>query len=341
MGTRKTRFQALGLFTCVLELLVLSVWGIPANIHNLQWGLTAMAAAEHNFPSPPSSPPWISLATNVFKDITSRWNTTQCGGGLKWQFYPENKGFDYKSTITNAAYFQLAARLARYTGEATYATWAEKTWDWMTAVGLIGPNYNVYDGTDDMQDCSSVNQMQWSYNTAALLYGSAAMANVTAATSTSPWESRTSSLLAAAYNTYFSPFDNATNVMWEAACEKASTCNTDQFSFKAYLSRWMFATARMLPALGPDILSLMVPTARAAAQTCVGGTKGTECGSKWWYAGWDGSSGVGQQMSALEAVHGLLLYTVRPLAPAPAAGTAKKAGARRRRHLHPAKSESL
>jgi len=297
-----------------------------------------MSAAEHNFPSPPSSPSWISLATNVFDEVSARWNTTQCGGGLKWQFYPENKGFDYKSTITNAAYFQLAARLARYTGNATYATWASTTWDWMTSIGLIGPNYNVYDGSDDLQNCSSVNQLQWTYNTAALLYGSAAMTNVSTGTTSSNWETRTQSLLYAAYGTFFSPFENATNVMWEAACEKADTCNTDQFSFKAYLSRWMFATARMLPALGPDILSLMVPTAQAAVQTCVGGKKGTECGSKWWYKGWDASAGVGQQISALEAVQGLLLYTVRPLAPAKAAS---KVGARVRRHLHPARADSV
>ena len=263
-----------------------------------------MSAAEYGFPNP-SNPSWIELATNVFNDLTTRWDTKTCGGGLKWQMFSENAGYDYKSSITNAAFFQLSARLARYTGNTTYTAWAEKTWDWMTDVNLISAGYNVYDGTDDNINCSRFDNHEWSYNNGAVLYGSAMLANITA--NTTPWANRTHGLLAASKTQFFSPYPNATNVMFEMWCEKTKTCNNDQYSFKAYLSRWLYASAKMMPELESDILTLMRPTALAAARSCSGGPKGRTCGATWWYPGWDGTVGLGQEMSALEAIHGLLL----------------------------------
>ena len=100
--------------------------------------------------------------------------------------------------------------------------------------------------------------------------------------------------------------------MFEAQCEKTFSCNTDQYSFKAYLSRWLYATAKVLPELEPDILALMRPSAEAAANSCSGGAKGRTCGTEWWRSDGGGAVGLGQQMSALEVVHGLLLDTVDP-----------------------------
>ena len=309
---------------------------MQGNDDQVFWALTAMAAAEYNFPNPSSSISWIELATNAFDDMTTKWNITQCNGGLKWQIFSTNVGYDYKSSVSNGGFFQLAARLARYTGNQTYVTWAETTWDWMTGVGLISSNYSVFDGSNDLINCSQLNQVQWTYNNAMFVYGSAVLANITP--SDSPWGNRTLGFFNAAYNTFFSPFGNTTNVMFESACEKANTCDNDQYSFKAYLSRWMYATARMIPALGPDILGLMVPTAQAVAQSCSGEAQSRTCGTRWWWAGWDGGVGVGQQMSALEAVHGLLLYTVRPLSPGPSMGTV--AVAKQRRHPYHRRSLS-
>ncbi|MCJ1282868.1 hydrolase 76 protein [Xylographa opegraphella] len=271
------------------------------------WALSAMAAAEHNFPNP-SALPWIEVATNVFNDVVSRWNVTTCNGGLKWQIYSSNAGYDYKSTITNAGFFQLSARLARYTGNATYLAMNEKVWDWMTGVGLISDGYNVYDGTDDTINCSSVNRDQWTYNNAAMIYGTAILADLS--DDTAPWLNRTLGFLQAAKSLFFSPYADATNVMFEAECEQPNTCNVDQFSFKAYLSRWLYSTAKLLPQLENTIIGIMVPTALAGAQSCSGGSNGRACGTRWWYGGWDGAVGLGQQMSALEAIHGLLLNTV-------------------------------
>lgn len=262
-----------------------------------------MSAAEYGLPNP-SKPSWIELATNVFNNLATRWDTATCGGGLKWQFFATNAGYNYKSSITNTAFLQLSARLARYTGNTTYVDWAEKTWNWMSDVHLISANFDVYDGTDDLKNCSDFDGHLWTYNTGALLYGSAMLANITVPTM--PWANRTRGILEASKTHFFSPYPNATNVMFELWCEKTNSCNNDQYSFKAYISRWSYAAAKVMPELESEILTLMRPTALAAARSCSGGPKGRTCGASWWYPGWDGTVGVGQEMSALEAIHGLL-----------------------------------
>ena len=62
---------------------------------------------------------------------------------------------------------QLAARLARYTGNATYADWANKMYDWMSSQPMIVPNgnaINVFDGTSTTNNCSDADKGEWTYN---------------------------------------------------------------------------------------------------------------------------------------------------------------------------------
>lgn len=142
------------------------------------WGMAAMSAAEANFPNPPADKPqWLSLALAVFNSQTVRWDTTSCGGGLKWQIFTFNNGYNYKNSISNGCYFNLGARLAMYTGNATYAEEADKMWDWCRTVGLISNEYFVYDGSDDTLNCTELNHIQWSYNAGVFLYGAATMWN--------------------------------------------------------------------------------------------------------------------------------------------------------------------
>ena len=95
------------------------------------WGLAAMAAAEVKFPNPPKDKPqWLALAQGVFNTQYPRWDNKSCHGGLKWQVFSFNNGYNYKNTVSNGCFFNLAARLAVYTGNQSYADWAEKTWDW-------------------------------------------------------------------------------------------------------------------------------------------------------------------------------------------------------------------
>ena len=276
------------------------------------WGLTAMTAAERSFPLPSTpSITYIELAKNVFNDMTGpRWNTSTCNGGLQWQFNPNNAGFYYKSSIANGAFFQLAARLARYTGNSTYSDWAEKTYDWMAGIGLLDSNYDVYDGADDNTNCTGIDHDQWSYNAATMLLGTAVLANISS-DSASIWATRAQGILTGAQKTFFSPFPNATNILFELNCEEASKCDSDQLSFKAYLSRWMVATSQMLPSLETQVLDLITPSAQAAAQSC-SGMNANVCGTKWYVGGWDGTKGLGQQMAAMDTIQGLLVDGTEP-----------------------------
>lgn len=284
------------------------------------WALAAMSAAEHRFPvrADINQALYISLAQNVFDEQAHRWNSSTCGGGLKWQIFPENVGFDYKSSIANGGFFQLGARLARYTGNITYVQWADKTYDWMEAVGFVTGG-QVHDGANDVGNCTAVskslsdpnpanvscqvNQDQWSYNAAALIHGAATLWNISQA---DKWKQRTIALVANARDTFFSPYDNASSIMFETLCEREGKCNIDQLSFKAYLARWMAKAALMCADIRGVVTKLLQASAAGAAQACSGETVGTTCGQRWWVAGWDGTKDLGQQLSALETIQALL-----------------------------------
>ena len=281
------------------------------------WALTAMSAAEYSHPVPAGieESRYITLCKNVFDDMVPRWNVSWCGGGLKWQIYESNRGYDYKSTIANGGFFQLAARLARFTGNTTHAEWADKAYNWLQDVGFLKPDtYEVLDGAGDAPDnCTKIDLHQWSYNAATMIYGSAVMANITGS---EVWLARTEGLVAAASKKFFTPYPNATNIMFEQECETTGPCNTDQLSFKAYLSRWMGKAAKLVDSIAPTIDTLLKASALGAASSCSGESTNSTCGTKWYVGTWDGSKGVGQQMSALEVVLSLLASS------APAPGTA-------------------
>lgn len=78
-------------------------WVVPVEAFNegnddqAFWVFAALSAAEHGFPEPPPPfPSWIETVQNAWELYVQRWNTTNCNGGLKWQFHPENKGYTYK-----------------------------------------------------------------------------------------------------------------------------------------------------------------------------------------------------------------------------------------------------
>lgn len=218
-------------------------------------------------------------------------------------FIENTYGYHYKNAISNGAFFQIAARLALYTDEQHYKDWATKVWNWSWEIGLISPTYHVFDGSDDKKNCTELDHTQWSYNVAVYLQGAAAMWNTT---QNPVWKERTLGLLSAS-DVFFSPFSNVTGVMFEAACELIGKCNNDQVSFKAYLSRWLAKTMVLAPFTAETIRPLLEASAMAAAKSCSGGTDGATCGTKWWVGGYDGTTGVGQQLSALEVIQSLLI----------------------------------
>ena len=266
------------------------------------WGLAAMTAAELKFPNPPTGQAqWLPLAQAVFNRQVVRWDQATCGGGLRWQFNPLNAGYQYKSTIANGALMQLGARLALFTGNTTYFDWAEKLYDWCKDIGLIDGEYNAYDGANVDQNCSQVNNQQFSYNAGSFLQGTAAMFNGTSTWNTgnpSKWHTEVSGLLDRTQQFFF-----RNNIMYEVMCEDINTCNQDMKSYKSQLIQWMMNVAKQVPDLAPKVLPQLMDTTKAAISTCnCGGVTG-QCGLKWTSPGvCDGTYGMGQEISALNAI---------------------------------------
>ncbi|CAJ2503710.1 Uu.00g111040.m01.CDS01 [Anthostomella pinea] len=273
------------------------------------WGMAVMSAAEYKFQNPPAGQPqWLALAQAVFNTQAARWDTEHCNGGLRWQIFQWNNGYDYKNSISQACFFNLAARLALYTGNSTYADWAVTSWDWMRSVKLIDENYRIRDGVSIKDNCATLTPYEFSYNVGAFLVGAAAMVEYTNNTKQSSdvdmWHDRVDGLLNNTELIFFYGNDTADKVMIEIACEPVNLCDVDQMSFKAYLSRWMAATTKWAPWTFDRIKTLLQNSATAAADQCTGGSNGRMCGLKWANNSgqWDGTIGVGQQMAAMEVV---------------------------------------
>lgn len=96
---------------------------------------------------------------------------------LRWQVYPYLTGYNYKNSIANGCFFNIGARLARYTNNETYAQYAEETWNWVTSVGYMDKEYNIYDGAHIEENCTDINKVQFSYNSGVYLLGAATMYN--------------------------------------------------------------------------------------------------------------------------------------------------------------------
>ena len=137
-----------------------------------------MQAAERGFPDPPpDQAQWLALVQAVFNLQAGYWDDLTCGGGLRWQIFKFNNGYDYKNTISNGCFFHMGARLARYTKNNTYFDWAEKAYKWSEGAGLITPDYAFYDGADVDGNCTTFDKHRWSYNIGVYLSGAAYMYN--------------------------------------------------------------------------------------------------------------------------------------------------------------------
>jgi mannan endo-1,6-alpha-mannosidase len=295
------------------------------------WALSAISAAEVNYPNPPEGQPqWLALAQAVFNTQAPRWEMSSCGGGLRWQIYTFNGGYTYKNSVSNGVFMDLGARLALYTGNATYAEWAEKTWDWMESVKLIDENGAVLDGCDELLDCREVNGVPWSYNAGVVLHTAASMHAYMLTLPNEPkrkveeakWKERIDRVLTMTIRTFFHHPSGPTSpgVMYEPACEPINSCNVDQQSFKAFLSRWLAWTSILAPWTAGQIRPLLRGSAVEAMKACTGGASGRECGLRWTENGFDGVVGVGQTMAALEVLQSALLPIADvKAAPSPAA----------------------
>lgn len=274
------------------------------------WGITAMAAAEKNFSNPAENEPqWLYLAQAVFNTMADRWDTQHCGGGLRWQIFTWNNGYNYKNTVSNGCLFNIGARLARYTGNETYVEWADKVWEWVVDQQLVNTKsdvWPVYDGAFIEDNCTQLVNLEWTYNTGLYLSGAAFMYNHT---NDDKWLVRTEKLWARA-KVFFM---DGTNIMYEAACQPSAQCNNDQRCFNGIFSRFLGLTCLMAPSLNDEIQKYLADTSIGVLKSCTGGTDGHTCGLNWGHTdGWDGFYGLGEQMSALEALQNRLIWTKPP-----------------------------
>ncbi|KAL7952027.1 glycoside hydrolase family 76 protein [Trichoderma barbatum] len=278
------------------------------------WGMSAMLAAENKFPNPPADKPqWLALAQAV-------WNTQadpsrhdeKCNGGLRWQIPFSNAGYNYKNTIANGCFFDIGARLARYTRNETYAKRAEDTWNWLWGVGYIDhENWLVYDGGHVEKNCTDINRATFSYNAAILTHGAAFMYNYTDGSKV--WKHRVDKLLDSLLARFFPE-----GIAYEAACEpRQGACSTDMLSFKGYVHRWLSVVAQIAPHTKNKILPVLRTSAEAAVKQCTGGDSGRRCGFYWSSKQFvdpavDRTSGAGEAMNVLAAVSSLLINEANP-----------------------------
>lgn len=274
------------------------------------WGLTIMQAVERNF-TDPEDHSWLSMAQAIYNTMNSKWDDNTCGGGLRWQMFTWNAGYDYKNSIANGCLFQMAARLARYVGNdsngtaTNYTDTAEKVWDWMEEVGFMtletdGTELQLYDGASidsGNNSCDTVTHLKWSYNFGVFITGAAYMYNFT---EDATWLSRVNELWTA------SKYFFTDNIMTETTCATNNKCNNDQRTFRCLFARSLSLVSVLVPEMRTEFDSYMEASASAAAQSCSGGSDGVTCGFDWAASGWDGVYGLGEQMSALETIQYLI-----------------------------------
>lgn len=155
-------------------------------------------------------------------------------------------------------------------------------------------NWYVYDGASVNTNCTVLTPYQFTYNAGGMILGAAAMYNYT---ESQVWKDRLDNLVTGSKVFFTGPHND---IMTEVACETVGTCNVDEHSFKAYLSRWLANMTKWAPHTYNTIMPYLRASSIAAAKQCVGGKNKRMCGLIWNNGTYDGTTGVGQQMAALE-----------------------------------------
>lgn len=280
------------------------------------WALAAMSAAESQLPGAPVTT-WFDLADFVYNDYVARWDTSTCGGGLRWQIFSYNAGYLYKNAASNGAFFQLASRLARYTGNSTYSDWASTAYDWSTSIGLIDDNWNVYDGASTTGNCTDLTKIQFSYTAGLYISGAAHMYNITTGAAQTKWQGELTGLLNQTLSVFL-----PNGVATEVSCEYLGTCTIDMQAYKGLLGRWLIDTIEVAPYTSSSITPKLASSAEAAAEVCTEGLNGSGCPFTWTgTAGNASAAGLGGELDALSFVQGLLVNQVATPAATTAAGS--------------------
>ncbi|CAI7674824.1 unnamed protein product [Penicillium pancosmium] len=277
------------------------------NDDQMFWGLAAIIAAEFNFPERSDEPSWVTLAQGVFDAQVARWDKTTCDGGLRWQIWPYQNGYEIKNAISNGGLFQLAARLALYTKNETFANWAETIWDWSLTTPLLKKkNWNIADTTNVDADCKDHGDWQWTYNYATYIAGAGYMYNYTEGKDYKYLEGITG--LITTSNQFFPKSGNG-QIMSEITCEATEKCDRNQKTFKAYYASWLGFMSLIVPSnVTESTMAKFKTSAVAAGQQCSGGKDGKHCGIRWtMQAQWDKTTGLEQEMAVLGVLNAIMV----------------------------------
>ncbi|PHH91696.1 hypothetical protein CDD83_10613 [Cordyceps sp. RAO-2017] len=226
------------------------------------WAMAAMLAVEDD--SPIRLPP--------------------CGSGSDWP----GPGYDYKNSFTDGVFFNLDARLARYTGNKTYAAWADRTWNWMEKTGLIDvKTYAVYDDAivQANKECGSPMKAEFSWPSGIFALGAAHMFNYTDGAST--WQKRLDKLVNRGLETFF-----PNGVATEPACTSKQACHPAMKMWKGVVHQWYAMAAQLAPFTAGKLVPAIEASAKMAARQCTGGDGGRACGFSMAEGSFDGDTGV-------------------------------------------------
>ncbi|KAI0874578.1 glycosyl hydrolase family 76-domain-containing protein [Hypoxylon argillaceum] len=265
------------------------------------WGMAALLAVETDFTAPGvDNLTYATLAQNVLDELSTpsrRVENGSCAGGLRWQIYLVNTGYNYVSTLANVAYANLAARLSLQDGNnETQADSVDDTFSFLQTTGLIDSKFDVFDGAQSI-NCNEINKLQSSIAAALALESAAAMFNSTQGNQ--KWKTILDGLTQQTLDVFF-----PSGVAKEIACEPAN-CNTDMTFFKSFLHRSLASAMTLAPYTADKILPVLKTSAAAAAASCTGGDNDRMCGLVWSGKS-NGQIGAGQQMSVLSALLSLL-----------------------------------
>ncbi|KAJ5323110.1 hypothetical protein N7452_011399 [Penicillium brevicompactum] len=259
----------------------------------------------------PSGDTWLTLAERVFYNQKSPtgggWDTTICGGGLRWQKDVWQGGYTMKNSVSNGGFFMLAARLAWYTQDDEYATWAEKVWDWSTSVNLVNNKTwevadSVSQGTGGPNGCTLPDHTRWTYNYGTFLSGAAYMY---AYTNDNKWLDITNNLMDALFATFFLPQYGG---VISDRCEPSGQCDEDANRpiFKGLTVSWLADIALIIPSLKEKILPKLQVSAEGAAKACTGNGQNL-CGNRWWGGKYDGQNSMENAMSGSQMMSAIMV----------------------------------
>ncbi|KAK7687479.1 hypothetical protein QCA50_009350 [Cerrena zonata] len=80
--------------------------------------------------------------------------------------------------------------------------------------------------------------------------------------------------------------------MYEPSCMDNDSCNNDQRAFRSLFARNLKLTGLVASDVDDDLTKWLESSAKAAAQSCSGGTDGITCGQDWNHDGWDSKYGL-------------------------------------------------